>query len=596
MPVSSVDVNGAAAAAAAVAITALDGESNDGRDGLSSSSSSSSRRLRWPLAWLNMMRACDDVLLEKFRGANSTASTTTTVATAVTAVAVTVEKDGDAAPTEVATSKKCEGQLPSSFKANSCSSCCCCCKSAITSRTTEMAQEDHSGGPSWDNLPSVILQEIFSYLSHESRIKASQVCRNWRYTLFHPSFWRKISFVFKDEDSVSWVRFMADCFALSVHEATIRWDISSRRYIDCMSETYNLLKKLSYNRQLRKLFLEFSCNNYDYSFDNEDDSYYFPISLTECVVKIIETSNHLEALSLGCSEELTANASIILEPLRLHHAKHLTHLSLASIKDDPEYYDLYELDNSIFNSFIRLSILTLDYEYVSDTLLKALDNGCMQRLVIHVHGWKDYPGTTNRAWQVFVQKNPQCELRLNLIHSYRGVKVLDSDILCAAMPLTHLKVLFCEGVNIRALLRLSMWYSHTLKSLTWIDSIDRKQYMPATLDPNDPNSPDPLVLAAWKCTKLTKIVFLGHKYYQENLLAIARLRGSTLQVLAFAKSDITSENESWHKTESITHEIREIMGLHWMPLSDSDLPMVILDPFKGDSREVITPLVLRDQK
>ncbi|XP_032680868.1 F-box only protein 33 isoform X2 [Odontomachus brunneus] len=592
MPVSSADVNGAAAAAAA--ITALGGESNDGRDG------SSSRRLRRPIAWLNMMRACDggasDVLLEKFRGANSTASAPTTAVTTTATAAAAVAEDGDAAPTELATSK-CEGQLSSSsLKANSCSSCCCCCKPAAASRTTEMAQEDHSGGPSWDNLPSVILQEIFSYLPHKSRITASQVCRNWRCTLFHPSFWRKISFVFKDEDSVSWVRFMADCFALSVHEATIRWDISSRRYIDCMSETYNLLKKLSYNRQLRKLFLEFSSNIYDYSFDNEEPSYYFPISLTECVVKMIETSNRLEALSLGCSEELTANASKILEPLRLHHAKHLTHLSLASIRDDPDYYELYELDNSIFNSFIRLSTLTLDYEFVSDTLLKALDSGCMQRLVIHVHGWKDYPGTTNRAWQMFVQKNPQCELRLNLIHSYLGVKVLDTDILCSAMPLTHLKVLFCESVNIRALLRLSMWYSHTLRSLTWIDSINRKQRMPATLDPNDPNSPDPMVLVAWKCTKLTKIVFLGHKYYQENLLAIARLRGNTLQVLAFAKSDITSENESWHKTGSITHEIQEIMGLHWMPLSDSDLPMVVLDPFKGDSREVIMPLVLRDQK
>lgn len=133
-------------------------------------------------------------------------------------------------------------------------------------------------------------------------------------------------------------------------------------------------------------------------------SCYFSLLLMKCVVKIIETSNRLEALSLGCSEELTANASLILGPLRRHHAKHLTHLSLASIRDDPDYYNLYELDHFIFNSFIRLSILTLDYEFVSDTLLKALDNGCMQRLVIHIHGWKDYPGTTNRAWQVFVQK------------------------------------------------------------------------------------------------------------------------------------------------------------------------------------------------
>lgn len=56
------------------------------------------------------------------------------------------------------------------------------------------------------------------------------------------------------------------------------------------------------------------------------------------------------------------------------------------------------------------------------------------------------------------------------------------------------------------------------------------------------------MLVAWKCTKLTKMVFLGHKYYQENLLAIARLRGSTLKLLVFAESDITSEfftSELW---------------------------------------------------
>ncbi|KAL6263303.1 hypothetical protein P5V15_006101 [Pogonomyrmex californicus] len=534
----------------------------------------------WPIGWLNVMRACDDtssdVRLEKLRSATTGG-----------AVATTASGHGDADATEELTSRKCEGQLSMLTAANSCSSC------MPASRTSEMAQEDY--GPSWDNLPSVILQEIFSHLSHESRIIASQVCKNWRYTLFHPRFWRKITFVFRDEDSILWTRFLANRFALSVHEATIRWDIP--RYINCVGETYRLLKKLGHNKQLRKLFLEFNSNFYDSPFDNEDVSTYkSSTALVECVINIIETSNCLETLTLGFREELIVHISAILEPLRLHHSKHLTHLSLASIKDDPDCYDFFELDNTIFNSFIRLSILTLDYEYVSDTLLVALDNGCMQRLVIHIHGWKeDYPGTTNGAWQMFVQKNPHCELRLNLIHSYAGVKVLDTDIFCPAMPLTHLQVLFCENVNIRALHRLSMWYAHTLTSLTWIDSIDCKQPIPSTYDPNDPNGPDSLVLVAWKCSKLMKMVFLGHKYYQENLLAIARLRGSTLKLLVFAKSDITSEIESWFEAENIRREIRDIMGPHWMLLNDSDLPMVILDPFKGDSREVIMPLVLNDQ-
>lgn len=67
---------------------------------------------------------------------------------------------------EMATSRKCEGQL-SPTKANSCLSY------RGADRATEMAQRDNN--PCWDNLPSVILQEIFSYLSHNSRLRASQV-------------------------------------------------------------------------------------------------------------------------------------------------------------------------------------------------------------------------------------------------------------------------------------------------------------------------------------------------------------------------------------------------------------------------------------
>ena len=63
-------------------------------------------------------------------------------------------------------------------------------------------------------------------------------------------------------------------------------------------------------------------------------------------------------------------------------------------------------------------------------------------------------------------------------------------------------------------------------------------------------SPDPLVFVAWKCKKLVEIVFIGHKYAQENLLAIARLRGNTLHRLEFAESDIATE-ESWYEGDRI---------------------------------------------
>lgn len=490
---------------------------------------------------------------------------------------------------EEATSRKCEEQL-SWIKANSCSSF------IAPNRTTEMEQEDNNS--CWNNLPSVILQEIFSYLPHENRIRASQVCKNWRYALFHPSFWKKINFVLKDEDSISWARFLADRFGLSLHEATIRCDI-----ICYATDLSTLLKKLSSNRQLRKLSLKYSSNIFrcpHFYVKNEDDRLINGASLMDSIVKIIETSNRLEALSLGCIEELAANANIILEPLLLHHAKHLTHLSLASIKDDPDHYELIELEKYVFKSFIRLTVLTLDYDVVNDALLRSLDSGTMERLVIHVHGWRhDYRGTTNAAWETFVRNNPRCELRLSLIHSYMGVEVLDMHILRPAMPLTHLKILFCETFNIEVLHRLSSWYPPTLKSLIWIDSMDTRINTTRTIrasNSNEPDIPDPLVLVAWRCTKLVEVMFIGHRYDQENLLAIARLRGSTLKLLVFAASDIRYEIGSWHKTMTITEEIEKIMGKQWAPLKDNKLPAVVLDSFDGDSREIIMPFVLHDQK
>ena len=33
-----------------------------------------------------------------------------------------------------------------------------------------------------------------------------KVCKNWRYSLFHPNFWNKITFNFTDTESIKWFR------------------------------------------------------------------------------------------------------------------------------------------------------------------------------------------------------------------------------------------------------------------------------------------------------------------------------------------------------------------------------------------------------
>lgn len=85
-------------------------------------------------------------------------------------------------------------------------------------RKTKMA-----AGPRWGSLPSVLIVDILSYLSHEDRLKASSVNKRWRNCLFHPSLWSKIKFQLgfsKRHRS----RFLADRCGRFVREAVIKFN------------------------------------------------------------------------------------------------------------------------------------------------------------------------------------------------------------------------------------------------------------------------------------------------------------------------------------------------------------------------------------
>lgn len=125
----------------------------------------------------------------------------------------------------------------------------------------------------------------------------------------------------------------------------------------------------------------------------------------EYILKIIETSQCLNTLSLGCIEDLCIeSADAILEGLQAHQAKNLRHLSLASVKDDFNQCDSPLYNTIMFSSFVTLTTLTIDYQHVTDNLLLALDNGQMQRIVIHVHdSITSHDSASNDTWENFVR-------------------------------------------------------------------------------------------------------------------------------------------------------------------------------------------------
>lgn len=99
--------------------------------------------------------------------------------------------------------------------------------------------------------------------------------------------------------------------------------------------------------------------------------------------------------------------------------------------------------------FFCRQVLSIDFDQLSDNFLSCLDDSKeLERLIVHLHGVRDgHPGTTNAAWADFKSKHPNCELRLTVIHSYDEIRVLQDTVLRGQMPLSHLKVFFCENVS-----------------------------------------------------------------------------------------------------------------------------------------------------
>lgn len=98
-----------------------------------------------------------------------------------------------------------------------------------------------------------------------------------------------------------------------------------------------------------------------------------------------------------------------------------------------------------------------------------------------------------------------------------------------------------------ALNLLSSWYTTTLRSVIYVDSQSDDpdgnswNIVRAPVDPRQEVEPDPFVMMAWLCTRLEEIVLLGYKYMEDELVAIARLRGSSLKVLDVGHNDVQYE-------------------------------------------------------
>ncbi|XP_065082101.1 F-box only protein 33 [Ochlerotatus camptorhynchus] len=427
----------------------------------------------------------------------------------------------------------------------------------------------NSMGPNWGELPALVLTDVFQYLTYHDRLQASSVCWHWRSVIFQPRFFKGIHFDVARENNRR-NNFFLQSLAHIVSEAKISFDSCNLYDVDLTTEILYKLSKSSclVSLSLRPKFATLVTPGRFYS--EEEWNYIYKLFVEPIRTLMGRKNPPLKELDLGCSEILTLHAADFLNCCP--RPQFLRQLGLASVKQDPGNYALSTIEPNLFEKCNALQYLSLDYDIMCDDFLKTLQLLPLRRLVIHVHGLdQEHPGLSEAAWGSFRARNPQAELHLTLVCAYEAVDQLHTHFLRPSMPLSHLKVLFCERINCDALEYLSHYYKETLKSMIWVDSMRIEEYrniMEMVVRTNQ----DPLVMMAWRCKKLEEIVIHGYVLDPHNLVGISRLRGKDLKVLEVSRLDISMPTVM---AAPFIQEISTQLGQKWAPLDQKTLPAAL---------------------
>lgn len=141
-------------------------------------------------------------------------------------------------------------------------------------------------------------------------------------------------------------------------------------------------------------------------------------------------------------------------------------------------------------------------------------------------------------------------------------------------------------MNLQLLDYLSSNYAETLTSIMWVDSLSNDNHYtwnlmsPEQASNFNERAPNPLIMLAWMCKKLEEITFIGnflneirsmpmfftrllligYKYPEDNLVAIARLRKNTLKKLEFAHADILYSDSGRQDARKVRFKISYLWG------------------------------------
>ncbi|XP_062379394.1 F-box only protein 33 [Sardina pilchardus] len=472
-------------------------------------------------------------------------------------------------------------------------------------------------------LPSELIVHIFSFLSDRDKLRASAVCSRWRECLFYPALWTELKLRVgggtngggSGSEETPRLEFLMRKFGSFVRELQLefapvdgylsplqamegrmepvesdpqfsdRWKDAMITYLD---QVLCVLRSLRNNRYLQRLSLYGdTCILQDEGIF--DSSYLHHVDQGSKKIKEIQLlfeeilSNSRQMKWLSSAFMLGVVTPCSLASLSNPSATSLGHLSLLD-NQLPSLLVPVELER-----LVNLRSLALDFCDFSSAmccLLAGQDRAPLHRLSLLLNGAaleaKPLNGTAGEDdWKALVRRSSN--LRVYLMALDVGSQDL-LRVLKPSMPLERIHLdSYSAPVTDGAVELISQQYHKTLSHFVLMR--DDAGFPDLSVNRNE----DPLVLLAWRCVHLAVLIIHGYTVWSHNLVAISRLRGSNLKVLAVSEEsiDFDPDQSVFIEGDPVHNLVKEVslgLGRVWHPSLDTSV--VLSEPTQHFHREM----------
>ncbi|XP_037096847.1 F-box only protein 33 [Syngnathus acus] len=480
------------------------------------------------------------------------------------------------------------------------------------------------GGVGAMALPSELIVHIFSFLSDRDKLRASAVCSRWRECLFYPALWSELKLRIcggngASSEEYSRLEFLMRRFGAFVRELQLelapgevgsralnneppstrvdlppagpdnepqpseRWGDAMATYVD---QALCVLSNIRNNRNLQKLRLygDTCALQQEGLLNNSNFHQIHHKKMNEIQRLFRELLSHSRQLRwLSCSFMLGVVTPSSLACLSNPSSETLQHLSLldhqlGALISPPELERLSSLHS-----------LALDFSHLTSelcSLLASPQRTPLHRLSLLLNGTtlevKSLDGTaTDDDWKALVRVS--ANLRVYMM----AVEVSSSELLRVLKPSLPLERIHLDSystvVTDATLELIAQQYNKTLTHFLLLR--DDPEFPDLSVNRNE----DPLVLLAWRCTQLAVLVIHGYTVWSHNLVAISRLRGSSLRVLTVSEESIDFDPDQlvYLEGDPVHNLVKEVslgLGRVWHPCLDYSL--VLTEPSQHFHREL----------